>query len=616
MATPAPAEPADEKVRLAARMRRLLPFFGRPRWIWVAAALATVVGAATEPLMPALLKPLLDRGFQAGNIALWWVPLAMMSLFSIRGACNFVAQYALAKIANDGMLRLRSAMFGRLQDADLALFTRQSASTLSNTVVYEVQNGAALLVHALLTFARDSLTVIAMLGYLLFLNWKLTLIVGLLFPAVAIVMRLLTRRLYRITKSSQLATDQLAYVVEENVLAHRVVRLHAAQAAQTDRFMTLGQALRRLAMKSITAQAAMTPLTQMVVAAALSVVITTALWQSSSSGVTVGGFVAFITATLMLIGPVKHLSEVANPITRGLAALERGTELVDLTAAEPSGVHMVERASGRIRFDAVTVRYADDAQPALDRVSLEVEPGETVALVGPSGAGKSTLANLLPCFVRPTEGRVLLDGVELGNWQLHALRLQLALVSQDVVMLNDSLAVNVALGAADVAQIDRVKVQACLEAANLAAYVAALPAGIDSVVGHNAAQLSGGQRQRLAIARALYKDAPVLILDEATSALDTESERLVQDALQRLMAGRTTLVIAHRLSTIEHADRIVVMEAGRIVEQGSHAQLSQLGGLYARLHRSGFAQPQAGDAADCANESAAPELAVGVAAPP
>ena len=577
---PAPASP------LGARMRRLLPYFGGSRAAWLLAILATVASAATEPLIPALLQPLLDRGFQRDGIALWKVPATLLLLFALRGLASFLAQFALAKVANDGLMALRRAMFARIQDADMALFSRQSASALSNTVVYEVQTGSVMLVHALLNLARDSLTLLALLGYLLYLNWKLTLIVAALFPAVALVMRTLSRRLYRLTRDGQTATDSLAYVVEENVLAHRMVRLHAAQEAQAERFAQLSNRLRRLAMKSTTASAAMQPLTQMLAALALSAVITVALWQSASSGVTVGGFVAFVTAMLMLVAPIKHLSEVANPIARGLAALERGLELIQQTAAESSGGHAVERAAGRIRFEEVTVRFVEDGPAALDRVTLDIAPGETVALVGPSGSGKTTLANLLPRFVLPSSGRVLLDGQPLEQWQLAALRRQFAMVSQDVVMLNDTLAANVALGG----PIDRARVQRCLEAANLGEHVATLAQGIDTVVGHNATQLSGGQRQRLAIARALYKDAPILILDEATSALDSESERLVQDALQRLMAGRTTLIVAHRLSTIEHADRIVAMAGGRIAEQGTHAELAARGGLYARLHRSGFSE--------------------------
>jgi ATP-binding cassette, subfamily B, bacterial MsbA len=578
--TAAPSQP------LMPRIRRLLPYFEGGRWAALVAALATIVGAATEPLIPALLQPLLDKGFQRDGLALWMVPTALLLLFGVRGFCGFLAQIALAKVSNDGMLALRQALFARIQNADMALFSRQSASALSNTVVYEVQNGASLLVHALLALVRDSLTLLALLGYLLFLNWKLTLIVAVLFPAVALVMRTLSRRLYRLTKASQTATDSLAYVVEENVLAHRVVRLHAAQAPQAERFRALSDALRRLAMKSTAASAAMTPLTQMLAAVALSTVITVALWQSSSSGVTVGSFAAFVTAMLMLVAPIKHLSEIANPITRGLAALERGLDLIEHTASESSGSYAQARARGSIRFEAVNVSYAGDAPPALKDVTLDIAPGEVVALVGPSGSGKTTLANLLPRFVLPNAGQVLLDGHDISQWQLAALRQQFAMVNQDVVMLNDTLAANVALGA----ELDRARVSRCLDAANLGAHVAGLPQGIDTVVGHNAAQLSGGQRQRLAIARALYKDAPVLILDEATSALDTESERLVQEALQRLMAGRTTLIIAHRLSTIEHADRIVVMAAGQIVEQGSHTELAARRGLYARLHQSGFAE--------------------------
>ncbi|WP_399685999.1 lipid A export permease/ATP-binding protein MsbA [Xenophilus sp.] len=587
---PTPAA-ASERPPLTHRLRRLMTWFGGSRQWWTIGVVTAMMAALTEPLMPALMKPLLDRGFTQGRLALWMVPAAIVLLFAVRGVAQFVSQYALARIANEGMQRLRRVLFERLLSAEMGLFSRQSASALSNTVVYEVQTGGVLLVQALLSLSRDGFTVIALLLYLLYLNWKLTLVVAVLVPGVSWIMKLLSRRLYRLTRQGQAATDELAYVVEENVLAHRMVRLHGAQDAQAARFERLSHQLNRLAVKSTIASAAMTPLTQLFAAVALSVVVMIALWQSSKQGLSVGGFVAYITAMLMLIAPIRRLADMANPITRGLAALERGLGLIDDTPSEAEGRFALARASGGIELRNVRVNYRDDDEArALDGLNLVIRPGEVVALVGPSGSGKTTLVNLLPRFVLPSAGQVLLDGTDVADWQLASLRAQFALVSQDVVMLNDTLAANVALGQA----VDRERVQRCVEAANLAPHVAALPQGIDTVLGHNATQLSGGQRQRLAIARALYRDAPVLLLDEATSALDTESERQVQEALQRLMQGRTTVIVAHRLSTIQHADRIIVMDRGHIVEQGSHAQLMAADGLYARLQTHAVGAVQAG----------------------
>lgn len=575
---------SDLTVSLWQRLSRLFPYFNRPRKYWVTAIFFTLLMSATEPMLPALLQPLLDSGFKQNSFPIWLVPTLIIGLFALKGVANFCALMSLAKIANLGVLRIRTALFQKLLQADLKLFRKESASSLSNTVVHEVQNGSMQLVHSSLTVARDSLTLVGLIGYLLYLNWQLTLVVAFMLPAVALIMKLLTKRLYRIAQEGQVATEEMAYAIEENVLAHRDIRLYAAQEGQLQRFLKMGHTLNRVFTRTTAASAAMTPLTQVMASISLAVVVTIALHQSATQTTTVGQFAAFVMAMLMLLAPIKHLSEVTGQITRGLVAIERGVNLIEITPEEFDGTYTQARCRGELKFKGVSVRFDDSSAWALTNIDLELRPSETVALVGASGAGKTTLANLIPRFVQPSAGLITLDGIPLEAWSLKNLRSQIAIVSQHVLLLNDTVTANVALGALP----DKERVIRALTAANLLDVVEALPQGLDTVLGHNAMQLSGGQRQRLAIARAIYKDAPILILDEATSALDNESERTVQEALQTLMKFRTTLVVAHRLSTVQHADRIVVMESGQIIETGVHNDLLALNRLYAKLYRLGL----------------------------
>ncbi|WP_128112512.1 lipid A export permease/ATP-binding protein MsbA [Polynucleobacter necessarius] len=577
-------------------LNRLITYLKPHIGLIIGSLVAMAFVAVAETSIPALMKPLLDRGFTGQlNSKLWQVPVFLVGLAVVRSLAQFLSNYLLTRVINSVLLKLREQMFQTLLNASTAFFQKNSASNLINAVVFEVNNVLTIMGGMLISLVRDSLTVIGLMGYLIYLNWRLTLVVLIIFPMIAFIMSKINRRLRSLNREQQTLTSDLAYIVEEAAAGYKIVKVHGAEQYEMNRFAEKAERLRQFALKSAVAGGLNQPITQLIASMALSVVLVIALMQSATEGTTVGGFASFITAMMLVISPLKHLADINQPLQRGLTAAEMIFGLMDQPFEEDEdrrlSMKSLDKAKGAIRFENVGFSYEQEVgrQDALKDINLIIKPGEVVAFVGPSGGGKSTLVNLLPRFLKPTKGHIFLDDVPLENIVLADIRKQIAFVSQDVILFNDTIAANVAYGASAQQEIDRGRVMEALEAANLTAMIKELPDGIDSMVGDNGNRLSGGQRQRLAIARAIYKNAPILILDEATSALDSESERQVQDALERLMAGRTTLIIAHRLSTIEHADRIVVLEHGQVIENGSHADLIKQDGLYANLHRIQFA---------------------------
>jgi subfamily B ATP-binding cassette protein MsbA len=559
------------------RLRRyLLPQAGGV----VAAVLAFSAAAATEPLIPRLLQQALDQGLDRQlGFPLWTVPLALIALFMLRGLLSFAGTYWLNRSSSLAVLSLRRDLTTALLRADSALFNRMPPGLAVAKVISDPQVMATQLTGAALTVLRDGTTAVALAGYLCWLNWQLTALALLVVPLLGLGVRKVHARIRSVSAGAYDAQLRLTAIVDDLARSWRVVRTFGAEGFEARRAEGAATEVQRGTVKAAAAAALMTPVSQTVASLGVALIVTVALYQGREGQATVGAFAAYTAALLLLVSRVRHLSDVAQPVVSAMVIARNCFELLEAPPEPDTGTHAPLRARGDIDVQALRVAYPGCETPALAGATLRIPAGRTVGLVGASGAGKSTLVQALLGFVQAEAGSLTLDGVEVSQWRKAALRQQFAVVSQDIVLFDASVAENVIYAA----EPDMQRVEHCLRAAALWDLVSALPGGMHANIGVNGSKLSGGQRQRLAIARALYKDAPVWVFDEATSALDSEAEHAIQQALEQWHGQRTLLVIAHRLSTLRHADAIHVLEAGLVVESGSHAGLMARGGRYARL---------------------------------
>ena len=564
--------------------RRLLTYAWPYKWRFVVAVIGMIVLSLTSALFAAMMQPLVDHGFVGKDMdTIRLVPPLIIGLFLARGIANFVAQYSVSWVGRRITFDIRNAIFTHLTRLPSGFYDTNASGSLISKLIFDVEQIAAAVTESIFVIVRDGLTVAAMAAWMIYLNWKLTIFFAILAPISSLLVRAMSLRFRKTSRQIQKSMGEISQVTQQATEGQRVVKAFGGQETEIRAFTEVNERNRRQAMRKVMVSAVGMGLVQLLAAIALALVIYFALL---SGEITAGGFVSYITAVTWMMNPSKRLSKINETIQTGLAAAHSAFALMDEPAETDTGTVTLAQVRGRIEYRHVGFRYPVAESEALQDVSFIIEPGQTVALVGASGSGKTTTASLLPRFYRVNDGEIRLDDVNINDLVLADLRRHIAIVGQETLLFDDSIRHNIAYG--HEGPIDEERVMQAARAAHVLEFAQKLPQGLDALVGERGMRLSGGQRQRIAIARALYKNAPILILDEATSSLDTESERLVQAAMQKLMENRTTLVIAHRLSTVEHADRIVVLAQGRVVESGTHRELLAQNGVYAGLYRIQF----------------------------